>query len=87
MTDEEEQTKAGVTDLSEEDLKKAQGGFTAPGNVPGVKLVKKADSFNPGVPHPRTRSRWLVRLSAMAPLVDKPGRQHLGLVGLLEKIP
>ena len=45
---EKTQTKAGATELSEKDLEAAQGGFTAPGDVAGIKQGKKADGFKAG---------------------------------------
>ena len=47
MTDKKAQTKAGATELKEEELEQAQGGFTAPGDVAGVKLSKKAGKVQP----------------------------------------
>ena len=44
---EKKPTKAGVTELTETDLDKAQGGFTSPGDVAGIKQGKKAAKPGP----------------------------------------
>lgn len=39
-------TEAEATELKDEQLDDAQGGFTAPGDVAGLKLGEKKDQFN-----------------------------------------
>lgn len=47
MTDKNEQAKTGATELKEEELEKAQGGVTAPGDVADLK-GKKVLTCSPG---------------------------------------
>lgn len=50
MSDKKEQSKASVTELQEEDLEQVQGGWSWGESNSGVKLNKKADGFNLGMP-------------------------------------
>ncbi len=48
MTDQKKPTKAGTTELTEEELDEAKGGVTIANNFEEVRRDKKADGFKAG---------------------------------------